>query len=204
MTSPIEQYLMELDARLPIPGSRIVAEARDHLLEERDRLMANQVERMEAERQAVASYGPIEDIVAAVRTNGSPVLSPRVITWIPWVALMLILPTLIFIAANVIEELAGNSGGIGVFGDSLDYSPLAGLIDRMLVFGPLLAFGLVVLATTNVRFTRQERGFNATIHLRLTGRLLMMGVVTGLVAGAVIAYWLAENMLCAGFPPCGL
>ncbi|MEA2516493.1 MAG: hypothetical protein QOG16_331 [Actinomycetota bacterium] len=204
MTSPIEQYLIELEARLPMAGRRIVTEARDHLLEERDRLMANEVERMEAERQAVASYGHIEDIVSAVRANGGPVLSPRVIKWIPWVALLLSLPTLVFIAVNVIEEVAGNSGGVGVFGDSLDHSPLAGLIDRMLVFGPLLAFGLVVLATTNVRFTRQERGFNATIHLRLTGRLLVIGIVSGLVAGAVVAYWLAENMLCAGFPPCGL
>lgn len=192
-SSPIDRYLGEMERRLPLPGRRILTETRAHLLEQRDRLIADGVDLTEAEERAVAAYGPIDEVVDAIRRQGSALLSPVAIRAIPWIALALTLPAVLFIWANIIEQLAGNTGGIGVFGTVFDRWRLP--IGVVLVAGPLIAFCLVMLTVIRIRFEPSSAIHGVRVQLRFTRSLLIAAFTTGLVAATVIGYGLAEYVL---------
>lgn len=68
MSGPIERYLDRLDAELTVSArhrARVVDEARDHLLEARQRHEADGLERADAERAATDEFGAAATIAAA-------------------------------------------------------------------------------------------------------------------------------------------
>src|SRR5688500_15603498 len=113
---PIENYLAQLRHQLPYPAPRLIAETREHLMEAKAAGLATGRSQEDAETHAIESYGPVSDVVAAVLKEGSVLLSPRTLQWLAPFVLLMCLPVFIFIFVNVIESLAGNEGGFGVFG----------------------------------------------------------------------------------------
>lgn len=188
MSSPIQRYLNELENALPVPSPRTVAEVRAHLLESKQQAVAAGVNPDEAEARAVAAIGPVEDLVAAVKKEGTPHLSPRVVRWVPPLAALLILPTLIFVAVNAIEAAAGNSGGVGVFGGTLDRWQAE--INGLLTVGPLAALALLLLSRSNMRVGLVSRGIEFSVQMRFAGWVLVLAVVTVLIALGVVVYLL--------------
>ena len=188
---PVETYLHELRSRLPYPAPRLIAETREHLVEATSKSLATGLSQEEAEGRAVDGYGPVADVVAAVHQDGSALVAPQVIRWIAPVAVLMCLPTLMFVSVNLIEIWAGSEGSEGVFGSTFD--SWTSEINAVLVFGPLLALALIVL--TGLRFHRERGmdGFAATVELRMSKWTFRAAVIVSLVAAAVIAYGVSEN-----------
>ena len=191
MRLPIERYLDELRRRLPYPAPRIVEETRAHLEEAAERAVGDGKTRQEAEEQAIASYGPVDGVVAAVLREGSPLMSPTFVRWIRPVALLLSLPTAVFVFVNVIEKLSGTDGGPSVFGATFD--PWSSQLNNLIVFGPMLGLLLVVISGVRVRREHEVQGFAATVELRMARPTFWVAVVVSVIAASVIAYGLAEN-----------
>lgn len=188
---PVEEYLRHLRRALPYPAPRLVAETREHLEEATSAARARGRSKEEAEAEAVRNYGPVNDVVAAVLTDGSALMSPTAGVWVRVFAVMLCLPTALFVAVNVIETLAGNDGGVGVFGATFD--SWRSQINALLIFGPLIALALIVL--TGIRVTRERgvNGFAANIEIRMSKWSFRAAVLILIVAVAVIAYGVIEN-----------
>jgi hypothetical protein len=130
-------------------------------------------------------------VVAAVLAEGSALMSPVVTGWIRVFALLMCVPTALFVAVNLLESLAGNDGGEGVFGATFD--AWRSQINALLVFGPLVALALIVL--TGVRYERERgvNGFAANIEIRMTKWSFRAALAILLVALSVIAYGITEN-----------
>jgi hypothetical protein len=194
MSSPVDDYLDALRRELPWPRRRLEREIRAHLEEAAARRMAEGEEPAEAERAAIEHFGAVAEVAAAVAAEGGPMLSPLARRWIPAVAALLTLPTIVFAAVNLIEILAGNGGGAGVFGDSLNRweTPLS----LLLSFGPLASLVLIALATMRVRLSRTERGLEAQVHVRLSRATAVLTALVALVTVGVAAYLLAEHVFC--------
>jgi hypothetical protein len=188
---PVETYLSQLRRRLPYPAPRLIGETREHLLEATSVALAAGLSQEEAERKAVDTFGPVDDVVAAVLKDGSAVMSPRVVRWFVPLAVLLCIPTAIFVSANLVEELAGSGGSSGVFGSAFDSWRTQ--IDALLVFGPMIALALIVLVSLRVHRERGVNGFALTIELRMSRPTFWAAVVVALVAAAVVAYGVLEN-----------
>ena len=188
---PVETYLHELRRRLPYPAPRLIAETREHLVEATSTSLATGLSQEEAERRAVDGYGPVADVVAAVHQNGSALMAPQLIRWIAPIAVLMCLPTMVFVSVNLIEILAGSEGSEGVFGSTFD--AWTSEINAVLVFGPLLALALIVLMGLRFHRERGMDGFAATIELRMSRWTFRAAVIVFLVAVAVIAYGVSEN-----------
>lgn len=188
---PVQRYLAELRRSLPFPAPRLVDETREHLVEATAASLALGRSQEEAETEAVRDYGPIEDLVAAVLQDGSALMSPRAAIGIRALALTLCFPTLVFVAANAIELMAGNDGGVGVFGYFFDdwKAPM----EALLVFGPLFALGLVIVTSLRISRDRGTSGLAATIEIRMSNWTLLVAVIALITALAVIGYGIAEN-----------
>ena len=193
---PIETYLWELGRQLPYPAPRLVVEAREHLIDAASKYQSMGDDSEIAERRAVERYGPVEDVVAAVKKEGSPRMSPRALRWILPVAALLTLPSAVFLFTNGIEHLAGSDGSEGVFGAGLDrwQTPVTGL----LVLGPPLALALIVLAGTRVDVGRAGGGLNATLDIKLTRGAMFASIAIVLVIAAVVFYGITENLSTPG------
>ena len=191
LVSAIDRYVAELGARLPVPAHRLLHETRDHLVEARDRYVREGLSHDEAEARAVADMGDVSDLVAAVERDGSPVLSPAVTRWMPRLAFVCVFPALVFLMVNVIEWLAGNDGGIGVFGSSLEGG--TGILNGVVGAGPFVALVLILAPAVRVQAVRTEAGFDTRVHVRLSWRQTVLGVVTAVLAVGVAVYLLSEN-----------
>lgn len=194
MSSPIDDYLDALRRELPWPRRRLEREIRAHLEEAAARRMSEGEERTAAERAAIEHFGAVAEVAAAVSAEGGPMLSPSARRWLPAVAALLTLPTLVFVVVNVIEIVAGNDGGVGVFGDSLNgwETPLS----LLLSLGPLTSLVLIALATMRVRLSRTECGLEAQVHVRLSRATAILTVLVALVTVGVAAYLLSEHVFC--------
>ena len=188
---PIERYLRELHSALSYPAPRLIHETRAHLVEAAEEAAVEGASPADAEARAVASYGPVDRVVAAVTTEGSAVLSPRGTAVLSWLGLILCLPTLVFFYVNVIEIVAGNSGGLGVFGSTFD--EWSAQIEVLLVFGPLAALALIVMTSLRVERTKGVDGFAATVHLRMTKWSFRAALVILAVVIGVVSYGIVEN-----------
>lgn len=193
---PIETYLRELRRKLPYPAPRLVAETRAHLIEAAARAAARTSDAEEAERQAVVGYGAPEVIAAAVTAEGSALMSPGLLRWIPWAALLLTAPAVIFLTTNGIEHLAGSDGSEGAFGSVLDrwQTPVTGL----LVFGPFVALALLIMATTRVDLHRRDGEINLAVEVKLSRGQKLAVIGMGLVIAAMVTYGLTENLKMPG------
>lgn len=189
--SEIDRYISELRARLPVPAHRLLEETRGHLHEARDRLVREGVEPDEAQRRAIAEVGDVSELVAAVERDGTPMLSPASSRWMSRLAFVCVAPALVFLMVNVIEWLAGNDGGTGVFGSALQ--GWNGILEIAVGAGPFVALALILAPAVRVRATRTDAGFDTRVHVRLSWRQTLLGVVTGLLAIGVAVYLLSAN-----------
>ena len=188
---PVETYLHELRRRLPYPAPRLIAETREHLVEATSTSLATGLSQEDAERGAVDGYGPVADVVAAVHKDGSALMAPQLIRWIAPIAVLMCLPTLVFVFVNLIETLAGSDGSEGVFGTAFD--AWSREINAVLVFGPLLALALIVASGLRFHRERGMDGFAATVELRMSKWTFRAAVIVSVVVAAVIAYGISEN-----------
>lgn len=117
--------------------------------------------------------------------------------WTPALAVAAIVPALLFVAVNTIEWLAGNEGGEGVFGTSLE--PWRGEVEAMVGAGPFVALALVLAAAVRVDVSRTVNGFDAHVRVRMSRRMALLFVVSGLLALGVAGYLLTgEGALSVG------
>lgn len=189
--SEIDRYVSELRARLPAPAHRLLQEARDHLDEARDRFVREGLDPDEAERRAISELGDVSELVTAVERDGTPVLSPASSRWMLRLAFVCVLPALAFLTVNVIEWLAGNDGGIGVFGSA--FEGWEGIVNGVVGAGPFAALLLILAPAVRFQATRTDAGFDTRVHVRLSWRQTLLGVVTGLLAAGVAVYLLSAN-----------
>jgi hypothetical protein len=192
MSSPIDDYLGALRRELPWPRRRLEREIRAHLEEAAERRVHEGFDREAAERAAIEHFGAVAEVAAAASCEGGPMLSPAARRWVPAGAALLTLPTLVFVLVNLVEVLAGNSGGVGVFGDSLAgwETPL----NLLLSLGPLASLVLIGLATVRVRVSRNDRGVE--VHVRLSRGMAILTALIAVVAVGVAWYVLSENVFC--------
>ena len=188
---PVERYLSELRRRLPYPAPRLVAETREHLVEATTASIAAGLQQEEAERRAVQEYGPVGQVVAAVLSEGSGLMSPALVRWIVPLAMLLVLPTAIFVAVNLIERLAGSDGSEGVFGTIFD--SWGSQINALLVLGPVVALSLIVVSSVRVHRERGSGGFAATIEVRMSRARFWAAAFVAVISAGVIGYGLIEN-----------
>lgn len=187
----MQRYLADLRKSLPFPAPRLIDETREHLLEATAASLASGRSQEEAETEAVRDYGPIEDVVAAVLQDGSALMSPQAAIWTRTLALTLCFPTLVFVAANLIEILAGNEGGVGVFGYFFDDWKMP--MEALLVFGPLVALALIVATSLRISRERGTSGLAATIEIRMGRWTSLVALVALITTLAVIGYGIAES-----------
>lgn len=120
-----------------------------------------------------------------------PVLAPATARWTPWLAFACVFPALVFLMVNVIEWSAGNDGGTGVFGASLER--WTGVLTAVVGAGPFLALAVVGASAMRVETPPADTGSHKRIRLRLSRSQAMLGTVTGLLAIGVVVYLLSEN-----------
>ena len=188
---PVETYLSELHRRLPYPAPRLIGETREHLMEATSASLAGGLTQEEAERRAVESYGPVDEVVAAVLAEGSALMSPLIVRLLVPFAILLSLPTFVFVFVNLIEEAAGSGGSVGVFGSPVE--SWGNTVNGLIAFGPFIALLLIVLSSVRVHRDRGVHGFAATIELKMSRAVMWAALVVTLVAGSIFAYGLADN-----------
>ena len=188
---PVESYLSELRRRLPYPAPRLIGETREHLMEATSSSLAEGLSQEEAERRAVDGYGPVDEVVAAVLTEGSALMSPMIVRLLVPFAVLLSLPTFVFIFVNMIEEAAGAGGSSGVFGSGIE--SWGNTINGLIVFGPFVALLMIILSSVRIHRDRGVHGFAATIELKMSRAIMWAALVVSLIAGSIVAYGLAEN-----------
>ena len=106
---------------------------------------------------------------------------------LPWLAFACVFPALVFLMVNVVEWLAGNDGGPGVFGSSLE--PWSGALNAVVGAGPFLAVALLLASAGRVRAVPAEDGAG----VRSSWRVKVLGVVAGLLAMGVVVHLLSRN-----------
>jgi hypothetical protein len=125
--------------------------------------------------------------------DGRPVLSPALARWMPWLAFASVFPALAFLMVNVIEWSAGNDGGAGVFGSSLEGR--TGLVNGVVGAGPFVALALVLASALRVHDDQPDAGSHTRVRLRWSPRLALLAVVAVLLATGVAVYLLTTNGL---------
>jgi hypothetical protein len=189
---PVETYLKQLRARLPYPAPRLMDETREHLVDAVEDATRDGLPPQDAELRAVRGYGAVDEVVAAVMTEGSALMSPHVTRWILPLAGLLTIPAAIFMFTNGIEHLAGSDGSEGVFGAALDrwQTPM----NALLIFGPIVALGLIALATVRVQVHRSNGGIDARLELRMSRGVMFAALGIGLVVAGIVVYGVTENL----------
>lgn len=202
MSSSIERYLTDLQKALPVPDPRIIEELRAHLEESKERALESGMSAEEAEAEALSRAGSVESVVESIRSEGTPQLSPFLVKAAPVIAAFFALPALIFLIVNLIEVAAGSEGSEGVFGTSLD--PWEREVNMLLTLGPIVAFLVMFLTHSNLRFARVTRGFEVSLHLRLKGLPLALTLLALALIVGVASYLIAEDVFCTmeTFPIC--
>ena len=111
-------------------------------------------------------------------------------------ATLLMLPGVAYLGANLIEWASGTEGTSGVFGNGFGQWSAAGLT-LAVVGGPLLAFLIATLGSLRVRAAgREQGGIKASFDLHMPRERMFVAVVSVLLVGGTVAYWLAENWPC--------
>ena len=188
---PVETYLSELRRRLPYPAPRLIGETREHLMEATSAARSTGASQEEAERRAVEGYGPVDEVVAAVLSEGSALMSPLVVRLMVPIAILLSVPTFVFVSVNLIEEAAGSGGSEGVFGSAVE--SWGNTITGLIAFGPFVALLMIVLSSVRMHRDRGVHGFAATIELKMSRAVMWAALVVTLIAGSIVAYGLADN-----------
>jgi hypothetical protein len=100
MSGPIENYLAELETRLPAAcRRRFLREAEEHLRDGKAALVARGADPAEAERRAIEGFGPVDVVATRMAWEGS-VLATRRGTVLALAALLLLFIPLYAIPEN--------------------------------------------------------------------------------------------------------
>lgn len=109
----------------------------------------------------------------------------------PWLAFACVFPALAFLMVNVIEWSAGNDGGTGVFGSSLE--GWTGVVNAVVGAGPFVALALMLVSAVRVHEPQVETGSGTRVRLRLSPRHAFLTTITALLAIGVAVYLLSQS-----------
>lgn len=179
---------------------RIHDEIQDHLMDDAARLQDTGLDREAAERAAVEAFGSPERIVQVLDDEGGPVLSPKVIRYLTPLAGVLVLPSMLWFAGVVFGLELGTVPYVlhNSVNPVLTLNPAIYQIalNLLVLGGPFLALGLVLLGATEVGVKRSGSALEGHFAFRLTkGVVIVSGtsVVMLLVMGG---YFVLENGPC--------
>ena len=111
-------------------------------------------------------------------------------------AALLTLPAVGYLGANLIEWASGTEGDSGVFGSAFDGWSNVG-ITLLVVGGPLISLLMIASTSVRVQQARLDDGMvKATLDLRLPSARARLAVVSLLLLGGTVAYWLSQNWPC--------
>lgn len=113
-------------------------------------------------------------------------------------SVLLVVPAILFVAANVLRY---NLGVIGPY-TALEpvLSPGGGAMDWVLgvvvILGPMTAFALAIAPMIRFRIERRGEDLVASVTVRWRPALFGVALVSALVLGVLGSYLLAENLPC--------
>ena len=110
----------------------------------------------------------------------------------------LVTPAIVFVVVNVLRYELGMRGPHDILEPVIDPSAAwaQGVIDGVVFFGPLIAFGLAAFSVLRLRVQRRSHAFVGTVEVQWHPALLAVAVVSAVVFGVLGAYLVAENLPC--------
>jgi hypothetical protein len=114
-------------------------------------------------------------------------------------ALVLVLPTSYFMFVSLLKYQMGVDSpydSISPFLENMGIRQNLGWnINLLFLFGPLISFAIAAwqILRINLRFSKEEFGFNLIIHRK--NFALIIALLSGLVLAGLTIYVVAENML---------
>lgn len=199
-SSPIGEYLAQLASALGSSATdRSQLEFCDHLELAAHKHVEAGLPRAEAERAAVAAFGPPEEIAARFIEEGGPMRSQRFGRQAVLIGAVLALPGLMFVVSNILKYNLG-SGTLydGSFGTifALGFGELNAAVNAVVILGPVTALALIMWSSVDLGFHRDGEVVNATFSIRVNKLALLVAVVSVVVLGAMFTYLLFENAPC--------
>jgi hypothetical protein len=174
--TPVEEYLAALSRSLGGPRRRkadLLAEARDHLTDATEALEADGLEREAAERDAVADFGDLADVVPGYRAELAVSQSRRTAIWL--------------FVALIIQPIVWQDGIWSWNRDVEPSSSLNTILNTLVeIVGMTAATGavLVVIATSvGMRYpVVREHVSRATAHLGLVSSVVISAIGVAMAA----------------------
>lgn len=200
--SPIESYLREFRLALgPLwwLAGRAEREVRDHLMDAAKKGRDAELSQMAAEERAVAKFGSPEELAESLLEDGGLLMSPRLMRLSVPLGIALVAPGLLFVTASVLKFELGvrflyDVTFRPVFG--LHSTPLELLVNAILVFGPVVALGIMAAASMRVGLKQDGDAFQGTIAIRMTKMQIVVATFTVLVLASLAGYLVLENLAC--------
>lgn len=109
----------------------------------------------------------------------------------PWLAFACVFPAVAFLMVNVIEWTAGNDGGTGVFGSSLE--GWTGVVNAVVGAGPFVALTLMLASAVRIHDPEPDAGSGTRVRLRLSPRHAFLVTIAALFAVGVAVYVLSQS-----------
>ena len=119
--------------------------------------------------------------------------------WLNGFSLLLVLPTLYFIAISVLKYAFGVNGPFDSAEPFLQnlgiQEPLGWNINLLILFGPLLAFGIAAWQVLHIKwhFSKEQFDFNFRIDRKWFP--IVIALVSALLLGALFVYLVGENVI---------
>ena len=110
---------------------------------------------------------------------------------------LLLLPSVLFVAANVLKHELGFPALADALGALAEPRGVAeGVVTAVVILGPILALTVVLVPIVRLRMTRSRDELEATVSLRIRRANLMVAGVAFAVIAVLGAYLFAENASC--------
>lgn len=197
MNDPIERFLADLRASLPFDhrtSEAIVREARDHLMSSRRMLCNEGFADTQAQSEAIARFGPINEFIRRLETEGGPFMT-RDWKSSPTIAGVLIIPALLFVIANLLAFRVFSNRFLYhyVVQPVLDQPWSAIPANLIITLGPLLALLISARQIVTLKEPEHEAGPRQAIVQLKWGHVVVVLVSFVLVA-ALGSYLFFENL----------
>ena len=112
------------------------------------------------------------------------------------VATLLLAPSALFVAANVLQYGLGLGGTADWLNPLFDSPAVAWIVTALILAGPVVAFLLAASQLLPIRFEREGDAWEVRIRVRADGWALAIAAISLLVGGILAGHLIAENLAC--------
>jgi len=112
------------------------------------------------------------------------------------VAMLLVTPGAVFVAANVLQYGLGLEGAADWLDPLFALPAVAWIVTALVLAGPVVALLLATSRLLPIRLVRDGDAWEVRIRVRTDGLAIAVATISVLVGGILAAHLVAENLAC--------